>query len=321
MRWRPTQTTGRAGRLNGVTFIAIPDRAVAFQAYQAGEVDIIQPDPGDVPGIQNDSALSQAYTQYSGACTESYELNLTIPPFDEKLVREAFIYAYDRDAYIRDILQGTSVKTLTWIPPGFPGHDPDETRYDFDPERARTLLAEAGYPNGEGLPEVTLTYVSDDPAAESAATYLVQRYQENLGVTITTSALDGTTIDELIVDVETHPQMVLSSWCAEYPDPKVWLSDYWHSRTDLASSFGYANPEVDRLLDEADRERDEATRLALYQQAQRLIIGDAPQIIRSHSINSFLIKPTFDGFDFTSQDWLFPGQATGLMQVTGTSSE
>ena len=72
---------------------------------------------------------------------------------------------------MRDALKDTEVATLTWIPPGYPGNDPSETRFGFDPEKAKALLAEAGFPNGEGMPEIKFSYNSNNPANQARAEY------------------------------------------------------------------------------------------------------------------------------------------------------
>lgn len=307
-----------AGRpkLDGVQLKTIEDLAVAFEAYKKGELDMITPDPNNIPTIKADPALFAEYKEYAGSCTEAYELNQTIPPFDNKAVREAFSLGFDRASYIRDALKDTSVETLTWIPPGYPGHDAAVgAEYAYDPEKAKAKLAEAGFPNGQGLPEVKISYNSSNSANQARVEYLIQMYQKSLGVTLVPDPIEATTLVNLRKDVATHPQMNAGGWCADYPDPQNWLSVYWHSRSPFAATVGYKNDEVDALLDQADVESDAAKRAQMYADAQKLVIADA-QLIRSNNKNYFLIKPYIKGLEFTPQDSIFPGQQTGLFNVT-----
>jgi oligopeptide transport system substrate-binding protein len=303
-------------KLDGVQYKYITDLAVALQAYKNGEIEVFAPDPNDVPTIKADATLGKEYHEYPGACTYSITFNLTKAPFDNPKVREAFAYALDREGYIHDALKDTQIKTLTWIPPGYPGYDASEKRYDLDPEKAKQLLAEAGYPEGKGLPEIKWAYGSSNPANQARIEYLVQMYQKNLGVTIIPDPVESTTLSALTKDVATYPQMYTGGWCADYPDPQDWLSIYWHSRTNFAANTGYKNAEVDTLLDQADVELDTAKRAQLYDQAQKLIVGDVAQIIRSNLKNTFLVKPYVKGMDFTPQDSNQPGVITGLLNVT-----
>jgi oligopeptide transport system substrate-binding protein len=307
-----------AGRpkLDGVQYKYITDLAVALQAYKNDEIDMFAPDPNDVPTIKADAVLGPQYKEYPGACTYSITFNLTKKPFDNQKVREAFAYALDREAYLHDALKDTQIKTLTWIPPGYPGYDKSETRFDLDPAKAKQLLAEAGYPDGKGLPEIKWAYGSSNPANQARIEYLVNMYQKNLGITITPDPVENTTLTSLTKDVATYPQMYTGGWCADYPDQQDWLSVYWHSSTNFAKNTGYKNAEADKLMEQADVELDPAKRADLYDQAQKLIIGDVGQIIRSNLKNTFLIKPYVKDMDFTPQDSNEPGVITGLMNVT-----
>jgi oligopeptide transport system substrate-binding protein len=110
--------------------------------------------------------------------------------------------------------------------------------------------------------------------------------------------------------------MTNAGWCADYPDPQNWLSVYWQSGTNFAANTGYKNAEVDKLLAQADVEVDPAKRAQLYDQAQKLVVGDVGQILRSNSKNTFLIRSNIKGLDFTPQDTDYPGQMTSLLNVT-----
>ena len=114
------------------------------------------------------------------------------------------------------------------------------------------------------------------------------------------------------------PQITTGSWCADYPDPQNWLSVYWQSETNFAKNTGYKNEQVDELLAQADVELDPAKRAQLYDEAQKLVIADQAQIMRSHLKNTFLVKSYVQGVDYTPQDSDFPGQMTSLFNVTVT---
>ncbi|MBK9714284.1 MAG: peptide ABC transporter substrate-binding protein [Kouleothrix sp.] len=308
---------GGKPKLDGVQLKFIDDLAVALQAYKNGEVDVMTPDPNDVPSIQADAALGKEYLEYAGSCTLVVQFNLTKAPFDNLKVRQAFSYGFDREAYIRDVLKGTDIPTLTWIPPGYPGYDASETRFGFDPAKAKATLAEAGFADGKGFPEVKLSYNSNNPANQARAEYLVQMYQKSLGVTLVPDPVEGTTLVNMRKDVSTYPQFLNGGgWCADYPDPQNWLSVYWHSRTNFAKNTGYKNADVDKLLDQADIELDATKRADLYQQAQKLIVGDVGEIMRSNTKNNFLVKPYVKNIGTTPQDSDYPGQALSLFTVT-----
>lgn len=303
-------------QLDGVQLKFINDLAVALQAYKNNEVDIIVPDPNDVPTLKADAVMGKEYHEYPGSCTLVVAMNLKREPFNNPKVREAFAYGFDREGYTRDALKGTEVPSLGWIPPGFPGHDASENRFGYDPDKAKAMLAEAGFPDGKGLPEIKYSYGSNNPANQARAEYLSQMWQKSLGVTVIPDPVENTTLVSLRKSNETFPQMTGGGWCADYPDPQNWLSVYWHSRTNFAQNIGYKNDEVDKMLDQADIETNVEKRAQLYADAQKLVIGDLGEIIRSNNVNTYLIKPTVKGIDFTPQDSEFAGQMTGLFNVT-----
>ncbi|HNP71921.1 MAG TPA: ABC transporter substrate-binding protein, partial [Kouleothrix sp.] len=307
---------GGKPKLAGLQVKYIDDLAVALQAYKNGEVDIIAPDPNDVPTLKADAALSKEYKEYPGACTNAISFNLNKPPFNNPKVREAFAYGFDRDGYVRDALKDTEIPTLTWIPPGYPGYDKAENRFGYDPAKAKAALAEAGFADGKGLPELKWAYSSSNPANQARIEYIAQMYQKSLGITIVPEPVEGTTLTALRKSNETYPMITTAGWCADYPDQQNWLSVYWHSSTNFAKNTGYKNAEIDKLLEQADVETDPAKRTQLYDQAQKLVIGDLGQIMRGVTKNTYLIKPYVKGLDFTPQDSDWSGQITSMFGVS-----
>ncbi len=304
-------------KLDGLQFRYIEDLAVALQAYKNNEVDVMIPDANDVPTIKADPDLGKQYKEYAGACTITVAMNLEKKPFDNKMVRQAFATGFDREGYIRDALKDTAIETLTWIPPGYPGYDASETRFKYDPAKAQALLAEAGFPNGEGLPEIKYTYSSSNPANQARAEYLVQMYKTSLGIDIALDPLESKALVAARKSRDTYPQMLGGGWCADFPDQWDWISIYWRSSSSFAKNIAYTNPEVDKLIDQADVELDAAKREQLYMDAQKLIVDDQGEIFTRNTKNYFLIRSGVEGFDFTPQDHQ-PGEWTGMLNVTIT---
>lgn len=303
-------------KLDGMQIKFIDDLAVALQAYKNNEVDIVTPDANDVPGIKADPTLGKEYNEYPGACMSTTSFNLNKEPFNNPKVREAFAYGFDRAGYDRDALKDTEIPSQTWIPKGYPGYDADENRFPFDPEKAKAVLAEAGFAGGQGLPELKWTYNSNNPANQARVEYIIQMYQKSLGVNILPDPVEGTTLTNLRKSNETYPQITTAGWCADYPDQQNWLSVYWQSETNFAKNTGYKNAEVDKLLAQADIETDPAKRAELYTQAQKMVIGDVPQLMRGVTKNTYLVKPYVKGLDFTPQDSDWSGQITSMYNVT-----
>jgi len=289
-----------------IEYSYITDSAVAFEAYKNNEFDIIPAVAEDINTIKADAQLNSELLQYPGSCTFNINFHQLKEPFTDKLVREAFVRALDREAWVRDVLQGVGSVTLTWIPKGYPGYKEDETRWAFDPERAKAALAESSYGGVEGLPEVVLTF-SDTPRNRTRNEWIAAKWNEVLGVDAKLNPVESTTYTALTKDVATAPQVFILGWCADYPDPQNWLSVYWRGDTTFASRIGYANADFDALVNQADVELDPVKRADLYQQAQDLLIDSLPGSFLYNNINSYLVKPWVKGIITTPQDAAWSG--------------
>jgi oligopeptide transport system substrate-binding protein len=290
----------------------ITDSAVSFEAYKNNELDIIEFASEDLATIMADPALSADAQIYPGSCTFALMFHQLKEPFTDKAVREAFAYALDREAWVNDVLQGLGSPTLTWIPPGFPGFQEGETRYGYDPEKAKQTLADAGYTveNGtlikpDGTPiEITATF-SDTPRNRTRWEWLTAKYKENLGVEFKLNPVESTTFTALTKDINTAPQMFILGWCADYPDPQNWLSVYWKTGA-FGERIGFSDPEMDAIMNEADATLDPAKRMELYAQAQEMLVAKAAVAFFWNNVNHYLVKPWVTGYNKTPMDagWL-----------------
>jgi len=288
-----------------VDFAYITDSAVAFEAYKNDEFDIIALAAEDLEVVQADPVLSLDANIYAGSCTFAVMFHQLKEPFTDPKVREAFAYALDREAWVQDVLRGLGAPTLTWIPPGFPGYDGEESRWGYDPEAAKQAIADSSYGSVENLPPITLTF-SDTPRNRTRNEWLAAKFAEVLGVEAKLDPVEATTYTALTKDINTAPQMFILGWCADYPDPQNWLSVYWKTGA-FGDRIGYANPDLDALLNSADTELDPATRADLYAQGQRLLTDGAPVAFMWNNVNAYLVKPWVSGIVKTPQDAGWPG--------------
>jgi len=293
-----------------VEFRYITDTAVSFESYKNGEFDVIAVGAEDLPVIQADPELSSQLVLYPGSCTFALMFHQQKAPFDDPKVREAFAYAFDRDAWVTDILKGLGSSTLTWIPKGFPGYDPDENRWGFDLEKAKAALAESTYGSVDKLPPIEFTF-GDTPRNRTRWEWIQQMYEKNLGVKATINPVEPTTYTGLTKDIATTPQAFLLGWCADYPDPQNWLSVYWKTGA-FGERIGYSNTELDALLTQADSELDPAKRAQLYADGQKMLTDTAPVAFLYNNVNVYLVNPRVKGYATTPQDSAFPGDTDPL---------
>lgn len=304
--------------LDGIEYVYQGESAVALEAYRAGDLDMVTIDPSLLPSISGDPELADQLVSYPVASTYTLSMNLVQEPFNDIKVREAFAYAFDRETYCAEIRSGDCTPTLSWIPGGIPGSIETDA-YAFDPDAAVQALSESSYGGPEGLPEIQMYYNSDDAANTARAEWVAGQYQQILGVTITLVPTEGTALVELRKSPDTFPQLLLvGGWIQDYPDPQNWLSVYWTCDATFAQRFGYCNPELDEILNQADTEADPAKRQELYEQASEILVSDAPGPFLYNLSANLLVKPNVTGYTATALDVQWPGQFTSLLTLDKT---
>ncbi len=302
---------GRA-RLDGIEYVYGFDSAQEhYEAYRNGEIDMIWPDLEDIPAFAADPAMAGHLLSYSLASTTSLAFNLNQEPFQDKKVRDAFAYAFDRDGYCQEIAGGTCAPTLSWIPPGLPGAIATDA-YAFDPAKARQALAASSYGDASNLPPITWVYIADNAYARIDAEWLAENFHENLGVDLILTPLPEDAYQALLQSPATWPQLTFFGWTQDYPDPQNWMTLQWVCDSAIYASFaGYCNPDLDALIAEADAEPDPERRLELYQQAGETLVADMPVTFLYNWTTAVLVKPDVTGYVTTPRD-LWPGWASLL---------
>ncbi|MGI6208891.1 MAG: ABC transporter substrate-binding protein [Anaerolineae bacterium] len=261
----------------------VAEASTAMAMYENGEIDF-QGDPGwgpplpDMDRIKADPVLSQELRILPRLCTYYYGFVNTKPPFDNHLVRKAFSYAIDRQTIIDTLLKGEQRPANSFTCPGVfgsVGGDP-EVGLLFDPEAARAALAEAGYPNGEGLPPVTLM-INQSEAHLQIAQAVQAMWAEVLGVNVNIEQQEwGVYLETLKPDSpdEDKPHIFRMGWCADYLDANNFLADVMHSRS-TENYEKFFNEEFDALVEQAQVEQDPEVRAELYKQAEIILNNEA----------------------------------------------
>ena len=223
-------------------------------------------------------------------------MNTSEPPFDDVNVRLALNYAIDRETIAEVLLENAVVPAKGILPPGFPGYNPDLAGFNFDPERARQLLAESSYGSDTAnYPPITITLPGSfgstvDPVTE----VIVGTWENELGITMDILQTEWATY---LQDLRERRFQIFGGlgWIADYPDPENFLDGLFHTGSDNNHTH-YSDPELDALLERARVEQDQTARFALYQEAERMILDGAPWAPLYHSGGEYyLIKPYVQG--------------------------
>ena len=257
-------------------------------------------------------------------------LNTKMAPFDDIKVRQALNLAINKELIADAVLSNLVTPAYGILPPGFPGFNQNLEGLHYDPEKAMRLMAESSY--GQGDPEISELLLQADMTSDPDERILLlsqasAKAAANLPTIILSVpggggavGLDTEVVLEmwrrfLGVDVEIQQsefatflndldrkryQMFTLGWVADYPDPQDFLDILFHSENST-NHTGYTNLEVDRLLEQARTEKDVETRIALYQQAEQIIVNESPWIpkwyegdryvlIKSH-IKNYILTP------------------------------
>jgi oligopeptide transport system substrate-binding protein len=266
-----------------------------FMGYQNNELDAMWVDPEVLTAMQNNAELKQQSVPVPQPGTSMLVFGISRKPFDNVQVRRTFSMAIDRNALVNGVDKGMGIAAEQLVPPGVPGHYPDLKTLKFDPVAARKLLAEAGYPGGKGLPEITLTHLAGERVY---AEFLQAQLKEHLGVEIKLDPMDSKARSPLLRSPDTYPQLIFmpgGGWHQDYPDPQDWYSIIFHSKATAWARNYWNNVEFDKLTEQADAEVDAAKRDALYKQAAQILMDDAPVVYLEHMVSAALIKPWVKG--------------------------
>ena len=294
-------------QIKRVSFSMVDD-ATAWGMYRAGQLDSVLVPPGEW------NAASRHGTYY-------YGFNTAKAPFDNLLVRKAFVAAVNRQGVI-DLVAGRSDAdsastahglplALTFSAPGIWGYVDGSTEgvgIPYDPVQARQWLTAAGYPNGQGLPPITLVY-NTNPVHQAVAEYIRQNWTDNLSVTVAlASRLFPEHLQLLCTD---PPQVWRLGWFMDHYDAYNFLYEALNCGLSGHVHFGnWSNATYDSLLSLAARTADLDTRASLYKQAEEILVEtDAVMLPIFYYANGIATKSYLErtygngGFSGRIADW------------------
>jgi oligopeptide transport system substrate-binding protein len=280
--------------------------AQALIAFEADELDQAQVAGADLDRVKNDPVLGPLMQVFPRSGTQFIVCDTTNPPTDDVRVRQALAMAIQHDALANGVLKGEFSPALTILPPDIPGHNPDAALGE-DPEQAKQLLADAGYPNGEGFPELLLTYTSTSTQEKKSAEYLQGIWKQTLGINVTLDPLEDKAFDDWFNSRTDQPfNLMLSFWGSDWGDPANWHNQLFDSRADFYHSH-WKNDEFDTLVREAVVMGDAEERIAKYEQAEMLLNQDASLIPLFNLNRIYVVKPYVQGivhYPILGRTWL-----------------
>jgi len=295
-------------KVDRLRFVLLRDEMVAFLNFGKGELDLVNvPAPAVSSVVDEEGKLRPEYAKYTLlrgmlARTEYYAFLLTAKPWGEnKLLRQALNYGINREEIVKFILKGRGVPATQMIPPIIWGYSPDGG-YRYDPERAKALLAQAGFPGGKGLEPLRL--VVDAGVETERVAVAVQDQLRRLGVNVQIEVVQF----PQLVDLAFKGQAPLFRlyFSAVYPHPENFLFQFLEENTAPKGNnfFRYANPAFEKLYFEATSVAGREKTEGLYRQMSKLIIEDAPALFLYHPEQWVLTQPYVKGLKLNGLEFM-----------------
>jgi peptide/nickel transport system substrate-binding protein/oligopeptide transport system substrate-binding protein len=280
----------------------IPEPSTAVAEFESGNVDVLYVPEGETRNWE-ETDEKKAMLESAPALRVFYvAINTTRGPLTDVRVRQALNYATDARAILNGIVSGRGNLAAGVIPPSLPGGDSTKTGYTRDVARAKQLLTQAGFPNGIDL-ELWSSQTPPFPRIAQA----IQANLKDAGVRVTLVQRDASSMREAARAGQTD--MALKDWFADYPDAENFLFPLLHSANKGVGgnvSF-YSNAQFDKLVSDSHREQDEARRVELYRQADKLAFDEAPMIYLFFYKELYAVQPWIRNFRvptiFTGQRW------------------
>ncbi len=285
--------------LDRVVFRIIPAEATRYNEYVAGQLEVSDIPTGRCRAVQGDARLKGDVAIWPTLGTSALRFNVERAPFTDARVRRALAHAIDPSIVVDRLLEGCVTPAQGIVPPVLAGWTATARRLSLDRERARKLLAEAGFPGGRGLGPLAYHFNTSD--ANQRIAEVLQAQLKEIGVTLELRRLDWAAHIKLVDDGSAG--FYRQGWIADYPDPENFLTVLFHSRNlgPPGNTSRYKSPAVDRLLDEADTMAPGPERVKRYQQAEQMILDDAVWVSLYHYASRGLIKPHVKGLERSPQ--------------------
>jgi peptide/nickel transport system substrate-binding protein len=232
-------------------------------------------------------------TEYLGILVDSASAIGRGSPLRTRKIRQAMNYSIDRRKMIMYLRNSIGIPAESgFIPAGLPAFDSAKVKgYKYDPAKARSLLAEAGYPGGRNLPQIRLLTV---PIYSDLGSFIAKQMEE-VGIDVQVEVIQKS----LLLEQTAKSQALFfrGSWIADYPEAENYLSVFYGKNPAPPNYTRYKNPEFDALYEKALEENNDSIRNELYQQMDQMVINDAPVIPLWYDEVIRLVQPNLKGFE------------------------
>lgn len=287
-------------KLDGVKISFIGDRKTAFLEFKQGKLDYMS-------GLE--SSFADELLTKEGALQDELKndiqfikipflnseylginMNKDDNPLSNKLVRQALNYGFDRDLMLKQLRNSVGKSADSgFTPRGLPSYDNTIKGYEYNPELSKALLAQAGHPNGNGLPEIQLMTTK---AYVDLCTFIARQWKE-LGLNVKIESVESATLRNMIK--EGKVDFFRGSWIADYPDGESFLVVFNGDKTAPPNYTQFKNKKYDKLYEQALNEDDDSKRYELYKEMEKIVIDEAPVIFLFYDETAVFARSNIKG--------------------------
>lgn len=302
--------------LDGISFKFLKEMSAQFLEFQKGTFDESVGIPPEFVAkiFDANGNVQEPFKQYRlQSCPELridyIGMLYTDSLFRKTKLRQAFSWAIDRMKIVKYVLKNQVVLPTGIVAQGIEGYDNrDLMQVDYNPEKAKAFLAEAGYPNGNGLPELTLhTFIGAKYAYNKEVAEAVQAMLQEIGVKVSVVQSEYST--HLQQAYLGQLRFFIGSWGADYPEPETFLNLVYggvvprgKDEESYINLSRYSNPEFDTIFRQALKTSDEQKRYALYKQAEKIALDDAAILVCYHRLSYRFEQPYVRNYPINAMD-------------------
>ncbi|QRG70102.1 ABC transporter substrate-binding protein [Brevibacillus choshinensis] len=289
-----------APKFDGIVMKIVPDAETNRMLFETGKLDILdlEDSASQIPQFKGDEKWKNQIVSGPIVGVYYYAFNEGMEALGDVRVRKALQMAIDRQTLLDKLYYGEGKLVHGISPPGLLGYNPDLAEIPFDPEKAKALLAEAGYPNGF---DMEIAQVTDSPNTLKM-NEAVQAMLSKVGVKVKINQMDESTY--FATRKEGKLASAHNNWSADYNDPDNFFYTFFSSKNAKARSFNYTNKAVQDDLEKARTMVNQEERIKLYQELEKKIVHEDAAWLPLFALNHlFVVQPRVKNFQVSWNGW------------------
>lgn len=280
-------------KVDGVHYVFLGDAATGMLEFENGNIDTVTPSDEEIIQMRQDPNKKDLLVDTISLNTWYLLPNVEDPVLKDVRVRQAISLAIDREKLVKEVLNGMGEPAHGFLPPGLPGYDESSSVLEYNPEKAKQLLAEAGY--GPDHPLKIESWQRGSAESTMKRHVAIQAMLKEVGIEMEIKPMEKGIFNPN--RAEGKIPLHFGNWYADFPDADNFFYGYVHSSQSKGMSSNYKNPEVDKLLEQGRLETDPAKRAEIYKKVDQIVTRQDYAIIPIfHKGGAVAVQPWLKGY-------------------------